>query len=397
MRLFLRILRLLSAFVMFVLALIALTELSPIYDFPDPAPFTGASVYNPYEGFNSDNGWKKANFHTHTRAHKWFNECEFEADSVIAMYRRFGYDIVSVSNHMEITPAGLVPAYEHGWNVCKLHNLVIGARKVNYLDCFCPFLTSQQQFKIDRLLANADFVFQNHPDRINFMDEEDMSKLTGYRLVEADCGFDLSSTNGRKWDAALSAGHYVPSAISDDLHRPQSTSHFGRRCNFINCETESYADVRAALLAGRFYSMHLPDFVEGDMDAKLSAHRSLPAIESIGLTDSLDVFINLSRKAASIEAIGQNGMQLEMLQNADSLSYRFTPEDTYVRVVARFDDGSVLYTNPFVRWSGSSESGTPYYTASHPVNWPLTVLFNLLVSVIAAAFIQLGIALLKKR
>src|SRR5262245_62871086 len=39
---------------------------SPVYRFPDAAPFTGSSLYNPYAG--GGGAWKRANLHAHGNA-----------------------------------------------------------------------------------------------------------------------------------------------------------------------------------------------------------------------------------------------------------------------------------------------------------------------------------------
>lgn len=373
-----------AGIVLVLLALFLLPNVSPIYDFQPPHPFWGSLIYNPYEGYADSLGWHRANLHTHTHARKWINECELYADSVLEYYRRYGYDIVTFSNHMEITeypgdPALQVDVYEHGYNVAKLHNLTFAPKAVSYFDCTLPVLPSQMQYKMDRLLDGADFIFLNHPDRTFFIGDEAMQKLTGYRCVEADCGFADKDTYGHKWDVALSAGHYVPSAIGDDLHKPRKSGKIARRCVFFNVPSGEYRYLRQALLTGNFYTMHLPDFGEGDLKVKEEANRHLPAVTALGMRDSQTPQMRLSSKAARVTAIGQDGKILKEAADTAALDYTMRPADTYVRFVARFADGVVIFSNPFARWEGDTVSGTPYVTAPHPVNWWQTVLFNALL------------------
>ena len=369
------------------------SNISPVYDFDGPAPFSGESIYNPYSDLDTALGWSRTNLHTHTHAVKWFNECEFYPDSVLAFYERYGYDLVTFSNHMELTgypgdSSREVRVYEHGWNLAKHHNLVFNPAKVHYWDMALPLFRSQKQFKIDRLGKDADFVFFNHPDRTNFTDDDDMVCLTGYRLTEAVCGFSYDDTYCHKWDVALSAGHYVPSAISDDLHKPRRSDKIARRCTFLNISRPYYADIRDALLKGRFYSMYLPDFGNGDLSVKEAANRSLAEITDIGMRGDT-VFMKLSRPAVRVETIGQGGEVLKTLCDTSVTDFVFRPEDTYVRLTARFADSTVIFTNPFARWDGTSVSGTPYEDFGHSVDIPLTILFSLLLLAAVAGVLYL--------
>lgn len=322
-------------------------------------------------------------------------------DSVRYYYDMLGYDLESFSNHMELTAdpddtTGQIWVYEHGINMAKHHNLVFGAKKVNFYDSFLPVMVSQKQFKMDILRKDADFIFFNHPDRTNFTNDEDMSKLTGYRLLEADCGFSDKWTYGEKWDVALSTGHYVPSAISDDLHDPKNTKKIARRCSFLNCKSESYEDVKDCLLSGDFYTAHIPDFGEGNWEEKIAANHDLPSVVSIGMGDGDSTFMTLSRPAEKIQAIGQGGEMVKVVSDTSCIDYKFQESDTYIRFVARFADGTVLMSNPFARWDESTSTfSTPYRTFGHPINWILTILYNLAVILISFFLLRQAIRTIK--
>lgn len=378
-----------------VLGIIVVTNVSPIYDFEEGKAFEGNEIYNPYTDVDSATVWTRANFHTHTHATKWINECELYPDSVRAYYDRLGYDLVSFSNHMELTADprgtdGQIWVYEHGYNFAKHHNLVFGPHKgVNYFDALLPVMVSQKQFKMDMLRRNADFIFFNHPDRTNFTDDRDMAHLTGYRLIEADCGFEDWDTYCHKWDVALSTGHYVPSAISDDLHKPRETRRIGRRCSFLNTGSERYEDVRECLLKGDFYTAHIPDFGYGNWDVKIEASHNLPAVVGVGLQGETP-YMKVSRNAAELQAIGQDGEVVKSLRDTCAIDYSFTASDSYIRFVARYDDGVVLFSNPFARWNGPVASSapafgiqTPYREFAYPVNCLLTILYNLAVLLVS--------------
>ena len=99
-----------------VLLLLVLSEVSPIYNFRAPEPFQGPDIFNPYQALRDSGAvaclgmldgssqWKRAVFHTHTRVKgPWpINECRYWPDYVDSVYRSFGYDIVTFSNHNEL-------------------------------------------------------------------------------------------------------------------------------------------------------------------------------------------------------------------------------------------------------------------------------------------------------
>lgn len=389
------------AFLLVEFALMVVINLSPIYDFQQPRPFAGEKVYNPYSQLDTLLGWKRANLHTHTHATRWINECELYADSVLAFYDKYNYDVVGFSNHMELTKYPgeedrQIWEYEHGYNFFKFHNLVFNPKHVVYWDILFPVLCSQKQFKIDVLASSSDFVVFNHPDRTSFTNDEDMKYVTNYRLIEHDCGFNLSDTYGEKWDVALSSGHYVPSIINDDLHKPRLTHKIARRCSFINSKSCNYSDVKQALLSGNFFTMHLPDFGNGDETQKIAANRELPMIKNIGMTGDT-VFVELTQEADSVAVIGQGGKRIVTATHRSQLAYKFKETDTYVRLEARFASGVVIFSNPFARYTGTEPSGTPYVEFAHPVNWWLTLLFNFALLLIFVTFIILAYCIVTKQ
>ena len=95
-----------GALLLFVLLLVLVTGISPVYRFRAPRPFSGPDIFNPYASLDTAAGWKRALFHTHTRVNgPWpMNECPYDAAYTDSVLRSLGYDIVTFSNHNEITP-----------------------------------------------------------------------------------------------------------------------------------------------------------------------------------------------------------------------------------------------------------------------------------------------------
>lgn len=379
--------------VVFFIALFAIvaTSVSPVYNFSEARPFSGPDIFNPYASLKGLDSipWKRANFHTHTRVKGIFNECEYWPDQTDSAYRKFGYDIVTFSNHNELTvhpydTALQVNVYEHGINLFKYHKLVFGCESVNRFDNLLPLFVFQKQFQLDLLGKESDFIQMNHPLRTGGTSEFQMRRLEGYRLMELDSG---KSKENEYWDWALSAGRYSFGLANDDLHYPDRSGKMAVRCNFLYCPSARYEDIKKTLLSGGYYAMRVPDYGRGDWEVKYARNRNLPSVKEIGL-DSATVFISLSQKADSIKFIGQNHTTLALAKDAMKAGYDMKPDDPYVRITAYFPDGEVIYSNPFARYD-ASVSDSPYREPSNTVNIPLTVLFNLAVLALCAGVIVL--------
>ena len=357
----------------------------PVYRFPEPKPFEGPDIFNPYASLDTAQGWKRAVLHTHTRVKgPWpVNECPYWPEYVDSVYRSLGYDIVTFSNHNELTlhptdPALQVNVYEHGYNLNKFHLLVFGSPKVIHWDPLVLFTSSQKQFCLHYLGKRADFIQMNHPYRTLGTSRTEMEKLSGYQIMELDTSV---STENEYWDWALSAGHYSFGFASDDLHNPDIPERTAIRCGFIQAPSGRYEDLKAALLGGCYYAMRVPARKEG----------ILPKVVDIGL-EGETIYIAISEKADSIRVNGQDHATLKLVQNTVNCEYALRPEDPYARFTAFFPDGSVIYSNPFARYDAAVGLAEP----EPPVDIPNTVLYNLLLLCLALLWLRLMRKLFKR-
>ena len=378
--------RLLGSLALLFLLLVWITGVSPIYNFRAPQPFSGPDIFNPYSAMDSASAWKRANFHTHTRVKgPWpVNECPYDAAYTDSVLRSLGYDIVTFSNHNEITEHPYdstlqVNVYEQGYSPFKFHKLVFGSPSVKHWDPLLPLLASQMQFELDRLGADSDFIQINHPYRTVGTTGERMALLSGYQLMELDTHI---STENEYWDAALSAGHYSFGLANDDLHHPERHWLTAIRCNFLRTPSGTYEDIRKTLRSGCFYAMRVPDYGDGDWAVKREKNRELPTVEAIGLEGN-ELYLTLSQKADSIRIGGAGHRTLLMETDTCSIRYALPEREPYARMTAFFPDGAVIYTNPFARYDASVRE-SPFDPAPQPVNLPLTLLFNLLLAVLCA-------------
>lgn len=378
--------RFLAAILLIVLLAVLVTSVSPIYKFREPAPFSGPDIFNPYRDLDTANCWKRALFHCHTRVKGPFpvNECPTWPQETWDSLQRYGYDIVTFSNHNEITQhpfdtALQVNVYEQGYSPFKFHKLVFGSERVKHFDPLLPLLASQKQFELDRLDRGSDFVQINHPYRTVGMSRSHMEALSGYEITELDTGISFEN---EYWDWALSAGHYSFGLANDDLHHPERSWCVAVRCNFLCTPSGRYEDIKRTLLGGCYYAMKVPDYGNGDWKVKHEKNRQLPYITDIGLRDST-VYMSLSAPAEWIRVTGQDHATLLEIRDTDRISYTMLPTDPYVRLTAYFSDMAVIYTNPFARYD-ASVSDTPLDDTPQQIDWLWTILFNLLILLLAS-------------
>ncbi|MBR4775792.1 MAG: hypothetical protein IK008_06815 [Bacteroidales bacterium] len=370
---------------------ITISLAGPVYRFPDPKPFSGPDIFNPYASLDTTRGWKRAVLHTHTRVKPGWpvNECPYWPAHVDSVYRSLGYDIVTFSNHNELTShptdsALQVNVYEHGYNINKFHLLVFGSKKVIHWDPLLLFTTSQKQFCLNYLGKSADFIQMNHPYRTLGTSRGEMEKLSGYRILELDTSV---STENEYWDWALSAGHYSFGFASDDLHNPDDPARTAIRCGFIQTPSGRYEDLKAALLGGCYYAMRVPS--GGDWSQKRAA--VLPRVVDIGLEGDT-IHVAFSEKADSIRVNGQDHATLKLVKDTDNCEYVMRLEDPYARITAFFPDGSVIYSNPFARYDAS----VGFVSQPPSVNIFLSVLYNLLLLGFASLLVWLAVKLFKR-
>lgn len=384
------------AIILIAILAIIVTSISPIYDFKAPEAFSGPDVFNPYSTLDSAHCWKRANFHTHTKVDGPFNECDHTPAEVHDALEKFGYDIITFSNHNALTTHPYdsslqVDLYEHGYNLLKFHKLVFGSKQVNRFDHLVPLFPSQKQFQINLLKSESDLIQFNHPLRTTALSRETLEKICGYEIIELDSG---RSTENEYWDWALSAGRYSFALANDDLHYPDRSHCIAVRTNFLCCPSASYEDILKTLRGGCYYSMRVPDYGHGNWELKYAGNKALPSIKEIGLRDST-IYISLSEQADSIKVFGQGHLTLSSAEDCYHMSYVMKAGDPYARFTAYFPKGEVIYSNAFARYD-SSVSASPFDTAAPKVNIVLSILFNLMLLMLAAGDILLLYRVFKK-
>lgn len=378
-----------------VMAIVA-TSFSAIYDFAPATPFSGDDIFNPYAEFDPNIEWKRTSLHTHTRVDGPLNECDYTAKETFDKYTDYGYDIVGISNHNEITshpdPKQDIRIYEHGYNLRNFHKLAIGTERVMRFDALYPFLASQAQYQLRKLAEECRVLQLNHPSRSALLDSACLTKIGGYDILELS-GIDAYLEN-KHWDWALSAGRYSFALLNDDLHYTDRSSRFAVRCSFLGAEECTTEEIIRTLKSGCFYSVRVPDYGNGDWEAKRAQNQALPTIENIGLVDDT-IFMKLSHSAEQIRVIGQNHTLLARATESDTISYCMRDCDPYARIVASYPDSLIIMTNAFARYDKASMA-SPSDREFCTINRTMTALYNVVIALIMGIIMFIYIRLIRR-
>lgn len=314
-------------------------ELSPIYRFPDPRPFSGEKFYNPYDGFAGQ--WLTSNFHAHAHAWAGLTTGKQSPDAVRRQYRAMGYSIISVSDYQHVTlgPSGdpsFIPVYEHGYNLPKTHQLAIGAHRVVWGDFIFWQSRHQKQRVLNELKSSAELVAIAHPELRAGYSFQDFQYLTNYDLLEIVSHFGIAV---KDWDAALSAGHPVWAIGSDDSHDASDPDQTGSTWTMIGSESRDSSSVVRSLRGGRAY------VVRGRYG------RSDVTVKSLDLRGDT-IVLQCSAPVERIDFFGQNGRPLASIGPSTEGRYVIQPNDRYVRSVITTSQ-TKMYLNPVLRYSGA--------------------------------------------
>lgn len=357
---FLRFLfRFLLKLILFLL-LIALFPyiLPPVYDFPEPEPFSGNLWYNPYD---IDGGkWLQGNFNASAKAWGGVTAGKDSHVELYNFYKDLGYDIVGFSDYQQISPPVdgqdiYIPLYEHGYSVFKRHHLLLGAKEVSWYDFLFYQSIHHKQDVLKILQPQCEVLTIAHPKFLWAYTQEDFARLTNYNLIEVLNHFRISDMH---WDAALSAGKPVWILGNDDTHDIRDKVETAGYWTMIYSQSEKPEDIYNALKLGRAYG------------ATGSSGQNRNFLRDVKITgDTLT--IECSSPVDMIEFIGQGGTRDTVNIHGQSYGayYLLNDEDTYVRTVVH-SGNFMMYLNPVVRFNGGKLN-----FPEAKINWGLSILY----------------------
>ena len=297
--------------------------LCPHYIFSLPKPFTGENIINPYKDANFSDV-SIANFHAHTKSWGGLTNGKGNSSDVSKRYNMLGYSFYAVSQYHSIDKfneekKNYISVYEHGYNLKKTHQLVIGAKQVFWKDYIFPQTINNKQYVLQELASDTNnLVVLNHPALRSGYDVEDLKMLHYYDYIEV---LNPNAQSFAHWDTALSAGKKLISKMKK----------------------------------GQNVAVWLPQIHDENIASKRKKIDSLRTfISNISMIDTL-LHVELKKKVAGIRVIGRNGKMRFDQNNVSSIKFPFPKDESYLRVEFSLEDGTVFYFNPIYRSNSTDE------------------------------------------
>ncbi len=325
--------------------------LRPAIQFPISKTFSGSSIYNPYQHMDTSDV-ALANLHAHAKAWNGLTNGRGDGNDIWNRYDSLGYTFHAVSQYLNIdthhqSSRNYIPVYEHGINLQKTHQLVIGATSVEWKDYFFPQTIYNKQFVINKIAEDPNvLIVLNHPGMLNGYSTTDFEQLYNYDLIEV---LNPQAQSFPQWDAALSTGHPVFGLADDDVHNVFDNKLLGRFYNVVYTTNGNRFGLLTSLKEGNFLTVSLPE----DSRSLLEKRKQIDAVKSIVQSVSVEdegVNVQFSVIADTVKLVGQAGKLIKKQLHAKAISYHFLPTDTYVRLEVIFKEGTKLYMNPFFRY-----------------------------------------------
>lgn len=374
--------------VLLVVAYIAFNYLTcPVYDFPEPEPFSGESWYNPYQEVDSFH-WRRSNFQIQSYAWWGITGGRHNTNEAIdSVYRKLGYEVIATSDYMRINRHGderpeYIPVYEHGYGIKKHHQVVIGSSKVSWRDYPLFQTLHHKQHIIDVLKKKNELVYIAHPRLRGGWAPEDFNYLTGYDGIEV---LNYMRFSIEHWDAALSAGRYATILGNDDAHDLRQQLEIGHRCTYVHAgELEAEAIIRS-LRNGVHYAADIFRTARETWDEKYDKAKLIAKITDVKVNgDTLTVACN--KEALEYRFIGQYGKIMGVQRGGAAGKYTLRDDDSYIRTEITFADRNILYLNPVVRYDGElpvdskkAEIDRVRTWAFRIVSWSLVIALTVLI------------------
>lgn len=346
----------------------------PVYKFANPAPFRGEKLYNPYQDMNPSQ-WKKANFQVQSRAWGGITDGRKNTNEEIErVYKSLGYDIIATSDYQKINmyksnEPSFLPVYEHGYNIRKVHQVLIGSDRVLWRDF--PFFQNihNKQRTLNLLRKDNDVIVIAHPNFEKGYKPENMKYLANYDAIEALNYFRRSFEH---WDTALSSGNFVTIIGNDDVHDITNPDEVGQYMTFINAPVVNRKNVTETIRKGNTFGAYVYRPVGESMETKMEKAKRIPVLEEVKIYGK-SIFVRVSDTASRIVFIGQDGRQRAYSNNTPFASYLFKEEDSYIRTEIHFGEEMAFYLNPVCRYAGDFPARINPPEINHYKTWLLRI------------------------
>ena len=321
----------------------------PTFHFVNPPPFRGNTLSNPYENVDFSKP-EIVNFHGHTKAWGGLTNGKYTQAFASKRYDSLGYTLTYISQYHKIEKPvkaeNEFSVYEHGINVKKTHQLILGNRDVVWKDYLLPQNRHQKKHILNLLASDTNnIVVLNHPGIRGGYTLDDMKYLQNYDMIE------VLRPNGNFMaylDTALSYGHPVSIMANDDFHNVANNKEVGNCLTIVYTSNEKKRySVLLSMKKRRTAAVQLNQNLNSNLKeraAKISRMQKL--IQSISLAkDTITIAVN---EPMQITWKGQAG-SIKTVKNKTVDKLIFPATETYVRLELTTHDNIVIFLNPIIR------------------------------------------------
>jgi hypothetical protein len=283
---------------------------------------------NPYDQVKKIDGkWIKANFHIHAGT----LADPFEIGEVVSMYKKAGYDLITISNHFVLT---------NTVEYSKIHEIAMinGFEHMEQEELLClgvnRFVSDGLEHVVNECLDQGGFIIVCHPNylRRGWWPQEKLYKLKGLTGVEimnpAIYQLEGSGLATDYWDQLLTHSMLLWGFANDDFH---SWLNFGRAWTMIHSISLDYREIKEAIQKGCLYA---------STGLTLGSEELENGVISISLECGKIDFGEIT-----LTFIGENGVVLNETKGTQG-EYRLAGNEKYVRIRAMAESGAQLWTQP---------------------------------------------------
>ncbi|MFM2117473.1 MAG: hypothetical protein RL316_663 [Bacteroidota bacterium] len=318
---------------------------APRYVIKKPETFKGNNFYNPYENLSLSNTFP-INLHGHTQAWQGFTNGKGNSDLAKKKYDSLGFYYSAISQyHFVENKNDKIKVYEHGININKTHQLILGSNNVIWKDYVLPQTLNQKQHILNLLSEDTNSVICiNHPGIRGGYKINDFKYLQQYHLME---GLRPNHNFTNYWDTALTYGHPVTLIANDDFHNVYNDSELGNHLTLLFKKYENELSLLQALKKGQCASVSLNHKSSANLiQRKQKIERLQKLISEIEIKrDTINVQLN---EPLTIKWRSNKGL-LKQTTNSSYDFYKPSPKDTYVRIEITTKDSIEVYFNPLYR------------------------------------------------
>lgn len=272
------------------------------------------------------------------------NSAPIDYDIIKKAYKELGYHSIHFAKEYNLFTSLFDNKMEYmnetGANLSGYKMLLFSFDEKNELQFEQPLYQrlNDIQYRIERAGKNSSIIAIKNPAKSN-MPIEYFSQLKGYHLMEI-LSDNISAVH--YWDKALSSGIPVLLFVAEEFNENNYgkllliSEYFAYISNF-----NSFLQTYAVSVSDEYYKANIhkgENYLE-----------NMPSIDEIRIDNYTVLNAKFTKPFEKIVFSADNGVVKRTEYDTDNASYNIKDEDTYVRITAYTQDGSVFYFNPFMR------------------------------------------------